>query len=559
MQCANKTSVEHLHKVISNIHSSGGPTLGVGLVTYATSDIWEYTAFSLAVNQAYAEQNGYVMVHLDEKTSNYDKDDARWNKVKILEEAIHPETGWARDLDYVMWLDADLIFLDLGMRLEKVAAEYPKAHVIMSAEHAGSSTLVNSGTVLIKNSNWSRKFLNDWWTFATRKFFSDQEQFDLLYEAKREEYKDKVAVLPPDALNSDPPAMTRQKPYNQVCHLMGEHTPYRVKAFGSAFKEICRKYRPPPVSDAPLSQQLTVTRDNLLQWTYDEYSIEYNDRMAKFLVAMTDGGNDIKKHRLLANAAHHYAHALEHSGSPEDVATAVGIRNQTFQVLYTNLKNRRKRNQEHKIATGRVMEDWPELMKSVCEAGQHMVGLGTSDERRHAASLTMALLEELVNTCHHQQRPAVMHMIASLKLDVGLIDFYDNKYEDALVHFEASLKIYRKLAESSGQHIMVSILHITANTLAGLRRYKKAHEYFDLAIKLTENHVGLHHDSLADILLNYAISKKQEGHRSEAKKMLYRALEIMKGTNRPQNDPVFKSAAYNWNQIISEEKAERDL
>ena len=30
----------------------------------------------------------------------------------------------------------------------------------------------------------------------------------------------KIAILPPDALNSDPPAMTQQRPFNQVLHLM---------------------------------------------------------------------------------------------------------------------------------------------------------------------------------------------------------------------------------------------------------------------------------------------------------------------------------------------------
>jgi hypothetical protein len=51
-----------------------------------------------------------------------------------------------------MWIDADLIFLDMNLRIEQVAASYPKAHILISAENHGSTTLINSGSILIKNS-----------------------------------------------------------------------------------------------------------------------------------------------------------------------------------------------------------------------------------------------------------------------------------------------------------------------------------------------------------------------------------------------------------------------
>jgi len=68
----------------------------------------------LAVNEAYAEANGYIMRHLDPENSTFEPKDARWNKVKILEKAIHPDRGWTRDLDYVAWVVSDLIFLDMS-------------------------------------------------------------------------------------------------------------------------------------------------------------------------------------------------------------------------------------------------------------------------------------------------------------------------------------------------------------------------------------------------------------------------------------------------------------
>ncbi len=294
MTCASLASSQHRQQVTDTFYSSGGPSLGVGIVTYATRDIWNYSAYSFAVNQAYAEHNGYTFLHLDESSANYEPRDARWNKIKILEDALDPNTGWGRDLQYLMWVDADLIVLDMGLRLERVAADHPEADILISAENAGSSTLVNSGSILVKNTLFARRFLHKWWTHADRRLYSDQEQFDMLYKAESDsvdnaldrdntinnntinttnnvntkqtdksesesrsssssnekdkgydkekemkrgsvekerergvevevgvgvEVMRKIVILSPDALNSDPPAMTQIQPHNQVVSL----------------------------------------------------------------------------------------------------------------------------------------------------------------------------------------------------------------------------------------------------------------------------------------------------------------------------------------------------
>lgn len=205
--------------------------VNLAILSYASTDIWDYASYSFAVNAVYAERNEYYIVMYDEHTHNYEAADSRWNKVKILERSLHyPLMGDSVDMDYVVWVDADFIFLDFSLRLEQIAAEHPKAHIIMSAEHAGSTTLINSGCIIVKNSQWSRSFLNEWWELADRRLYSDQEQFDLLFEKRRREairsgvglssFLDKVAILPPHRLNSDPPAMSKQRPGHQCLHLM---------------------------------------------------------------------------------------------------------------------------------------------------------------------------------------------------------------------------------------------------------------------------------------------------------------------------------------------------
>lgn len=112
-----------------------GPTLQIGIVTHATQNIRDYSALSYALILGYAHNNKYSTKMYTEQSYNNGEpiEDARWAKIKILEEALHPSSGWARDMDYVVWVDADLIFIDLNFRLERVFSENRKANLIASA------------------------------------------------------------------------------------------------------------------------------------------------------------------------------------------------------------------------------------------------------------------------------------------------------------------------------------------------------------------------------------------------------------------------------------------
>ena len=64
MQCANSSAHAHMVNILAYAESTKVTTnkllKSVGIVTFATKKIWEYSAHSLSVNQAYAEHNGYL-------------------------------------------------------------------------------------------------------------------------------------------------------------------------------------------------------------------------------------------------------------------------------------------------------------------------------------------------------------------------------------------------------------------------------------------------------------------------------------------------------------------
>lgn len=65
----------------------------------------------------------------------------------------------------------------MAYSLRDVIDMAPDAHMIVSAEHGGSSTLMNSGGVIFKMSDWSRVFVDRWWNHQERHLFSDQVFF----------------------------------------------------------------------------------------------------------------------------------------------------------------------------------------------------------------------------------------------------------------------------------------------------------------------------------------------------------------------------------------------
>lgn len=605
MQCINTTSIQHEQQ----LRQDG--TARIGIVTFATKNIWEYTTYSFGIGQVYAEHHGYMFKHLDENSEGceaFDSRDSRWNKIKILEQALN---GWGKDMDYIMWIDADVAILDMGLRIEDVVAQHPAAHLWSSAEHAGSTTLINSGTLIVRVSTLAKQILKAWWQFGDRSLFSDQEQFDVLYTycekrwaaaLQRKPYPDTkaldaagvahakalegvapfdihdaVVILPPDALNSDPPAMTQQRPHNQILHLMGEHTAYRKRVFRTGLQELCRfrnyltdrevngdiyakksaEIPDPNASDEgeagggpgrlydlkknitepdpnALKQQLGLHQEKLLQWTLDVYGIEAKEALAKYVTGASQGAYGVGESRHLANSVHHYAHALVTKDGGEKLSDALDLRMQVWQLLKKNVDSRRVADRETPVARrAAVKADWPELLKVTAEAGQQLVANAELplSTRHEIAADVVKLLNEILTVCHKAQQPAVLHMVAHMQSESAMLYLQEERRHDSLVHFHKSLQLYRELSSNSGIHILVQPLVSLSNVLCTMGHHSQAFPLFDEAIRIAESVLGLRHYSLANHYLNYGIAKMDSGAATEGLVLLRKVLYLCEINN----------------------------
>ncbi len=213
----------------------------ITLLTYATANIHSYAKYSSSINKMYAIMHKYSFLTFSPATgSEHDKMDQRWNRVKILLDLLSADPHGS---EYFVWMDADLIVADFSLRLEDVILQHSSADVIISSEFHAETGVANTGCFIVRNSQWSRDFLQRWWN-SERSYAHDQILFDRLYRSLLPGVTDRIAVLPTTALNSVPPAYTgsEQHPhYHHMLHLMGESDELRAEVFKRALAKMCEQ------------------------------------------------------------------------------------------------------------------------------------------------------------------------------------------------------------------------------------------------------------------------------------------------------------------------------
>ena len=162
---------------------------------FAIRGISEFRGYQSALLSTYAEHQGYILQLRDEDNSaNYQPNDPRWNKMKLLLDAMESSSG----VEFLLAMDSDAVVLDLGFTVQAAFEQYPGAQMLASADV--KQGLLNSGVLLVRNSLFMRRFLRQWWGDAgdeedamfesladtsggrLRGQLCDQHAFDLLFQ-----------------------------------------------------------------------------------------------------------------------------------------------------------------------------------------------------------------------------------------------------------------------------------------------------------------------------------------------------------------------------------------
>lgn len=274
-KCCSTVSSSLLTCTNGTLNALDAPQLNkIALVTYITPSIYDYAAYSLAINAAFAEMHGYQMKILSPETmSQHDRMDERWNKVMILLNAISGApinylSGWAKDKEYVVWMDADLVVVDMNFAFESIVSAYPDKDIIISEDPYPDEifSVANTGCVIVRNSEWSRRFLRAWWSTPQERLGAwDQHIFTKLYtdvEANMGlgDVQSHIQLLPADAINTRRPAIEFHLPHNPVLHMVGSVSAHRIAVFSRGLDSLCA-FHSGELASLPL--QLGLTKESL--------------------------------------------------------------------------------------------------------------------------------------------------------------------------------------------------------------------------------------------------------------------------------------------------------
>lgn len=99
----------------------------------------------------YAEKHGYT--YEDASWIVSDERPASWSKILAVKHFL-------KDVDWVMWLDADTIVTNSGIRLESLLPRSAGGPDFVITVDGGG---YNAGIWLLRRSKWSEQFLDRWW------------------------------------------------------------------------------------------------------------------------------------------------------------------------------------------------------------------------------------------------------------------------------------------------------------------------------------------------------------------------------------------------------------
>ena len=117
----------------------------------------EFSDYTIKINKLYCKKWNYEYKFIEHDLS---KMPPYWLKVNDIVEYIH------KDYDYVVFLDLDACFMDFDISLDMLINEIDnlsgKKHDVYIGKDPPFSVIANTGTFIVKNSDFGKKFSKLW-------------------------------------------------------------------------------------------------------------------------------------------------------------------------------------------------------------------------------------------------------------------------------------------------------------------------------------------------------------------------------------------------------------
>jgi len=185
----------------------------IAIITIHTPEIECYSRYTLAIFQKYCLEHGYTLI-IEKRNSIRAPS---WDKVLVLNK-------YHKLFDYIFWFDADIVINDLGYKLENIIAKMSKS--IGICEDGTKYREFNCGTIVIKNDEKVKPFLDKWWQLGEEwklEHWLPWEQKVLNrwgFVANTNTYDDLIEKLPNNTMNNP----LKEYPQDNFLHHMFQET-----------------------------------------------------------------------------------------------------------------------------------------------------------------------------------------------------------------------------------------------------------------------------------------------------------------------------------------------
>eukprot|EP01010_Urceolus_cornutus_P000298 NODE_1041_length_1146_cov_216.863263_g793_i0.p1 GENE.NODE_1041_length_1146_cov_216.863263_g793_i0~~NODE_1041_length_1146_cov_216.863263_g793_i0.p1 ORF type:complete len:353 (-),score=49.05 NODE_1041_length_1146_cov_216.863263_g793_i0:87-1091(-) len=145
----------HPLSIIQKLPAPSG--LDIAVITAGPESMLRRYAFQLSSKPCYATRQQYSFI-LDSMTrlpSTEHLIPKAWTKVVVLRK-------WLPFFDCLFWVDMDATLFQPNFPLEPFILQRPSAHLVVPQDWPGKLVFSNDAFI-IRNSDWSRKFLALWW------------------------------------------------------------------------------------------------------------------------------------------------------------------------------------------------------------------------------------------------------------------------------------------------------------------------------------------------------------------------------------------------------------
>lgn len=156
-------------------HLPGRPRrkLRIAIVTHHSGDAYGYALSKLTLEnkRQYAKKHGYDLYDASSNKFIADKIQEEKSQMRnffffkyraMLEILKGGEATGGKEYDWVIWSDADSIYLNMGKRYEDIIDERFDAILTIGApDHPQWRDIVNAGSLMVRGTEWGMQFLDD--------------------------------------------------------------------------------------------------------------------------------------------------------------------------------------------------------------------------------------------------------------------------------------------------------------------------------------------------------------------------------------------------------------